>query len=163
MRAAIHALRFALALALAGCSGGAAAWPPAPAEIRYGEDACSSCRMVVSDVRHAAEVVDREGRVRLYDDLGCLLDDRKAARPEPEGVLVRPFAGEAWVRGDSGWVLRSKDVQSPMGSGLAAFPTRDAAEAEARRHPGASVTPLADLIGGPPTAGPDPSKPVGSR
>jgi copper chaperone NosL len=153
----------ALAAVVAGCGGGGAPWPPVPAEVRYGEDACASCRMPVSDPRHAAQVVDREGRARFYDDLGCLIDDRAIAHPEPQGVLVRPYAGEGWVRGDAGWTVRSGDFQSPMGSGIAAFPTRETAEAEARRHPGASVRSLADLLASEPAPGPAPPRSVGTR
>jgi hypothetical protein len=119
--------------------------------------------MTVSDPRFAAQVVDREGRARFYDDLGCLLEDRPATLPEPEGVLVRPFSGEGWIRGDAGWAVRSRGLQSPMGCGIAAFPTREAAEGEARLHPGASVERLADLLAAPPAPAPVPPRSVDSR
>jgi copper chaperone NosL len=130
---------------LAGCGARAPAWPPEPAEVRLGEDACAGCRMIVSEARFAAEVRSRDGGTRYFDDLGCLL--RAAAGAEPTGVFVRAYEdGESWLRGDRAFAVRAGDVASPMGFGYAAFATREAAESFAEKHPGATVASLAALL-----------------
>lgn len=141
------ALVLFLALGAAGC-GGAAAWPPAPAEVHLGEDACARCRMLVSDGRFAVQARRRAapGEVMAFDDLGCLVAEARKAPLELEGVFVQRFDGEGWVRGDAVQVVRSGDIASPMGSGCAGFATRASAEAEAARRPGASVSGLQELI-----------------
>jgi copper chaperone NosL len=102
--------------------------------------------MIVSDDRQAAEVVKPDGSAAIYDDLGCLLSREAAARPDPGAVFVRAFDGTGWLRADGAVVVRSAAIASPMGYGFAAFSTRGAAEAEARRHPDASIVPLATLL-----------------
>ena len=141
----IGVLVMATAGALVGCAK-ATAWPPEPGEVRFGEDACANCRMVVSDERFAAQAVTRTGETRAYDDLGCLLEAARAAAIEVEGVYVRAFDGAAGVRGDRGFAIRAADIQTPMGFGFAAFASRDSADAEAARHESASVHSLADLV-----------------
>src|SRR6185369_5068763 len=84
----------------------------------------------------------------VFDDVGCLLEEAKHAPIEAQAVYVRRFDGESWARGDAAVVVQSKEIASPMGSGRAAFATRDAAEREAARHPGAVVSDLAGLLSG---------------
>ena len=126
--------------------------PPEPVAVHFGEDECADCKMIVSDDRHAAEVVRRGGDAAIYDDLGCLLRREAAARPDPRNVFVRAFDGSGWLRAEGAIVVRSREIASPMGYGFAAFAAQGAAEAEARRHPDASIAPLATLLrdGAPP-------------
>lgn len=128
-------------------------WPPEPSEIALGEESCAMCSMIVSDDHFAAQVKTREGTLSVFDDLGCLLVKAGPSRPDPAGVFVRAFDGSGWVRGDRATVVRSPDFHSPMGFGFASFASRDAAEAEARRHAGATVVSLDSLLreGAPPS------------
>jgi copper chaperone NosL len=149
MRSAVVAV-VAVALLLAAGCGGASAWPPPPAQVHLGEDACAFCRMIVSDARFAAQAQTRTAAgAQVFDDLGCLITSSKSAPLDPQGIYVRQFDGDAWVRGDQAVVVRAEDISSPMGSGLAVFATRTAAESEAARHPGATVEELAALVAAP--------------
>lgn len=56
------------ALALTACGGGALE----PVPIVLDEDACSSCRMAISQPEYAAELVTPTGRGERFDDLGCV-------------------------------------------------------------------------------------------
>lgn len=136
-------LFIAAALALAACRG-PAPWPPEPRPIALGEEACRHCMMIIGDDRFAAEVIDRRGEVETFDDIGCMLTARRGA--DPRGVFVRAFDGGGFVRGDRAFVVRGEGIASPMGFGLAAFASREAALAEARRRPGAEVAPLSELL-----------------
>ena len=79
------------AVALAACAGG----PPEPAPIVLDEDACSHCRMTISEREYAAELVTREGQVERFDDVGCLAawlregHDRNPDEPEPSSPPMR--------------------------------------------------------------------------
>lgn len=129
-----------------GCGDDRDAWPPTAARIEFGIDACVECRMIVSDERFAAQYHVRGGAPEFFDDLGCLLSRHVGSDCDPAGVFVREFAGNGWVRGDEGFVLRSGDLASPMGYGLAVYAQREPAEAERVRRSGATVVPLSTLL-----------------
>jgi copper chaperone NosL len=65
---------------LAGCVQGSAT--PAPPEIRYGQDVCADCNMIISDPRFAsgyAYEIDK-GRFKslAFDGIGDLVNNRKS-------------------------------------------------------------------------------------
>jgi copper chaperone NosL len=133
-----------LPVVLAACQQ-PAPWPPSPASLRAGEDTCAHCRMIVSEARHAAQFHTRTGSVAFYDDLGCLLERHAGPDTDPQAVFAGGD-GATWIPGTSGYVVRAPGLTTPMGSGLAAFATSDAARAEAARRPGAAVFSLRDLL-----------------
>ncbi len=64
----IHEKVLIIALtAFAACRTG----PPRP--IIEPSDMCSRCRMAISQNRYAAELVDRDGNVWKFDDIGCMV------------------------------------------------------------------------------------------
>ncbi|HSF40931.1 MAG TPA: hypothetical protein VLT87_14135 [Thermoanaerobaculia bacterium] len=135
-----------LFLVLAAACTRAPAWPPEPAELHLGEEPCAECRMLVSEARYAAQLRTPDGAVKVFDDLGCLLTHRRGTAYDPAGVFVLTGEPASWTRGDRAHVVHSGGFASPMGYGLAAFPTREAAEAEAARHAGAAAVPLERLL-----------------
>lgn len=137
----------------ASCGPASIPWPPGAAEVRLGEESCAHCRMIVSDGRFAAQARFRDGTLLVFDDVGCLASARGTRPFETAGVFVRSFADDGWVRATDGWTVRSAAIASPMGNGIAAFPSRTAAEDSAKSYANAVVAPLTDLLGGPP-AGP---------
>jgi copper chaperone NosL len=67
----------------------------APLEPAWGKVACSSCSMLVSDRRFAAELVTEPGAHLFFDDPGCM-----ASWLSEHGERAR----HAWVRtADGGW------------------------------------------------------------
>jgi copper chaperone NosL len=128
----IRVLAAALAVvALAGCASSQAKIEPPT--IYYGEDICDQCGMIISDERFAAASVVEvgEGRTdtRVFDDVGGLFVYH-AAHPD-ETVLARyvhDYNTKAWLAAEDAFYVRSDDVHSPMGHGVAAFETRDGAE-----------------------------------
>lgn len=123
-----HALALALALA-AGCGSG----PPEPVPIVLDEDACSYCRMAISQREYAAELVTRQGRVELFDDVGCLAAWlREHGRPEGAAAFVVDYGSGEWLAAEAATYLASTALPTPMRSGLAAFGDAAAADAAAR-------------------------------
>jgi copper chaperone NosL len=113
--------------------------------IHFGEDACAECKMIISDETFAAELQTRTEEPLLFDDLGCLLKRAASTSPDPSGVFART-AGGNWLDGQHAWIAHSRAISSPMGYGLAAFPTRESAEAEARRHDDGTAASLHSLL-----------------
>lgn len=124
-------------------------WPPSPAAVTYGEDACTTCRMILADEGFGGQLQDRSGQVAPFDDLGCLRAYVTNRPFELVGVFARSFDGHAWIRGDAAWVVESHELASPMAYGVAAFADEAAARREAARHAGATVRTLARYLSSP--------------
>jgi copper chaperone NosL len=127
---------------LAGCvRGEAEAKPPA---IRYGEDLCTECNMIISDPRYAAgyahEISPGRYESLAFDDIGDLLV-HLAKHPERNIVAwyVHDYASEEWLDATTAYYVISKEIASPMGHGIIAYATRAAAEQMGQAKAGAVV------------------------
>lgn len=69
----------------AGCSG------TQPARILAG-DPCNGCRKVISDLRTAAELVDRDGHAYKFHSPGCMAKYLKAKPSEQGDMFVADHA-----------------------------------------------------------------------
>jgi copper chaperone NosL len=140
-------LAFAIvAFAFAGACRRDTGWPPSPASVTLGEDACADCRMIVSDDRFGAQLHNRSGDVAHFDDTGCLRAFVSQRPFEIEGVFVRSFRSRAWVRGDRAWVVESRAFPSPMDHAVAAFDDEASARDEASRHPDGKARSLVEYL-----------------
>ncbi|HXF61573.1 MAG TPA: nitrous oxide reductase accessory protein NosL [Caldilineaceae bacterium] len=128
---------------LAGCARGSAA--PAPPEIRYGEDQCAHCTMIISDPRFAAGIAYEiePGRYEslAFDDIGDMLAE---AGSHPERVVVdyyvHDYTSEEWLDATEAHFVVSPAIPSPMGSGIAAHASAEAAAAHAAELQGRVLT-----------------------
>ena len=137
-----------LLLLLAACGG-----RPAPVAVDPHGDACAWCRMSVSDLRTAAQLVAPLEEPRIFDDVGCLRDYLAGgATVPPEAVAyVADHRTREWVPAASAVYAQSPALVTPMGSGIAAW--RDASSRSADGTvPGDGVPRSAAEIFGP--AGP---------
>lgn len=121
---------------VAACSRG----PLQPVEIVPNEDACSLCRMAVSQLQFAAELVTSSGRAEVFDDVGCLAGWLKEhERPEGSAAFVVDYGTGEWIRCEDASYVHSPKVPTPMGYGLLAFGDGARAEAAARALGGTVV------------------------
>jgi copper chaperone NosL len=113
-----------LLFVLAGCAQGADEIKPP--EIRYGEDVCVECIMIISDPRFAAaytyEVSPGRYENQLFDDIGDMLiwADK---HPEHNVVAwwVHDYNTKEWVEGTEAIYMFSHSLPTPMAQGTAAF------------------------------------------
>ena len=126
----------------AGC--GPAPDPLAPPEIRYGEDVCVECNMIISEPRFAAGLVvgAAEGSQGLaFDDIGDMLAyTRKHSDQEVLRRYVHDYETEAWLPAEGATFVRSDEILTPMGHGLAAFADSARAAAVAAENGGQVLT-----------------------
>lgn len=99
-----------------------------PEPLRYGVDACYTCKMTLMDTKYGAEVVTVKGKVYKFDDINCMIDFYNSGdEPIDEMVykLVVDFAQpEKFVEAQDAFYLKSDRIRSPMASGIAAFETK---------------------------------------
>lgn len=119
-----------LALAAAACASA----PAGPPEVQWGVDECSHCHMILSDPRFAAVARSDAGEEARFDDLGCLASYVAARSPERWRTWVHASDGERWLAAADAWFVRL-GAHTPMGSGIAAFASEQAARAAAAAAP----------------------------
>jgi copper chaperone NosL len=134
--------------ALAGCARPPLSGPP---DTRLGRDECAECGMLVNEDRFSgAMLVDREGeRLHVhFDDMGCMLEyqNDKGKSLTCLDAFARDHSTRQWVTADRAVYLFADDkaLRTPMGSGIAAFAARDAAE-KARAEFGGKILTLEEL------------------
>jgi copper chaperone NosL len=100
-------------LTAAACGGGA----PEPAPLDTRNEQCASCRMPVSSVVFASQLVAPGELPRFFDDLGCLADYVKAGKtPAGATAFVADHRTKAWIRADRAVYTRVPGLETPMSS-----------------------------------------------
>ncbi len=124
-------MRTALALALVTLLAIACSSEPdldQPPEIRYGEDSCDRCLMIINEARFAAAYVTEDGTARRFDDIGGMVAHDAEMQEDVAVYWVHDFETEEWIRADEAYFVKSDEQITPMGFGIVAFTTHDQAE-----------------------------------
>ena len=123
---------------LAGCSSGPDL--EEPPDIRYGEDVCDRCVMIINEAKYAAAYVTPEGEVRRFDDIGGMAAHIDEI-PEDIAVLwVHDYDTEEWLKADKAYYAGNEDLATPMGFGIIAFADGERAEEWAVEQSGTVFT-----------------------
>jgi copper chaperone NosL len=123
MRKAVSIAATAVLLVIVSCSGSIK-----PVDIEKG-DMCSFCRMAISEKKFAAQIITDEETALKFDDIGCLLRYRAAGGEQPKAaaVYVADSRSGGWLKAEDAFFVRSGSVKTPMGSGIIAFDSTEAA------------------------------------
>jgi copper chaperone NosL len=112
-----------------GCAKG-------PVEIAIGQDVCDHCRMVITDIRFAAEIVNQNGKVFKFDSIECMVAHR-ADVANIHSLWVQDFLNPSeWIEAHQAVYLKSENLPSPMGGFLSAYAQESAAAAAREQYGG---------------------------
>ncbi|SKB42967.1 copper chaperone NosL [Dyadobacter psychrophilus] len=111
--------------------------------IQIGVDACSHCKMTISDARFGCELVTNKGRAYKFDDLKCMLsylEDGTVSKTDVEAFYLADFHnnGQLLVAKDL-YILHSEAFRSPMGGNLAGFKTQADLSLAQEKFPGTQL------------------------
>lgn len=113
-----------------------------PPTVRFGDEACASCRMIIGDESFAAALVTRTGDALKFDDVGCLIEHESGRLRPDVNYWVRDAETRRWLDARKAMFAHSPGVASPMGFGLAAHPAGRVAS-----EPNGRILRLEDLPG----------------
>ncbi len=99
-----------------------------PPEIRYGEDVCEECSMIINEPRFSASYVLTDGTVRRFDGIGEMLAYNSKYDEDVHVYWVHDYNSEEWINAQDATFLLSTDVHTPMGWGMLAFAAKGDAE-----------------------------------
>jgi len=89
-----------------------------PIEIMQG-DTCDYCKMHISDIKFAGEYILKDGRVKKFDDLGCLALSYASEKDKVKEVWVKDFETQKWLKSDS--AIFVSGFTTPMAFGFVAL------------------------------------------
>lgn len=113
-----------LLIFLVGCNDG-------PVPIRFGQDNCDQCKMIIMDKNFGGELISSKGKIYRFDDLRCIVDfinSGKADKATSEIYFLVYNGDGSFIKSDSALLMKSDAFRSPMGGNTAAF--KDAASRE---------------------------------
>ena len=119
---------------LAACGGGPDL--DEPPDIRYGEDVCDRCLMIINEARYAAAYVKPDGEARRFDDIGGMVAYLDEVAEDVAVFWVHDYDTEEWLKADEAFYVESDDLVTPMGFGIVAFADRSRAEEWAAEQAG---------------------------
>lgn len=101
----------------------------APEPIKAGVDHCYSCKMTISDVKFAAELVSTKGKIYKFDDTHCVLHflhSNEIATTAIKDIYHSNYSNATeLVNVKESMLLQSEGLRTPMGGNIAAFNNRD--------------------------------------
>ena len=105
-------------------------------------DMCSFCRMSILEKRYAAELIDTEGQVFKFDDIGCMAKFIKQQRNSApiQAAFVMDFDSREWLEAASASYVRSAEFKTPMSGGIAAFKDQSSAQAAVGKYHGTMLS-----------------------
>ena len=85
--------------------------------------------MAISEKRYAAEIVDSDGNVIKFDNLGCMARYASAhgLKEQAAAWFVMDSDGRDWLDARQALLVKSPSIPGPMGSGILA--SKDATKA----------------------------------
>jgi copper chaperone NosL len=110
-------------------------------------DMCSFCRMSISEKRYAAELIDSDGQVFKFDEIGCMGNfiRQKRNNASISAAFVIDFERREWLDAEKAAYVRSSEFKTPMNGGIVAFKDQSSAQAAVARYHGALLA-FAEVI-----------------
>lgn len=103
-----------------------------PEPIKAGKDFCYFCKMTISDLKFANELITKKGKVYKFDDIDCLLNFSKRATkqsPDIDKIYFSDFLQpNSFIIAENAVLLKCESFHSPMNGNIAAFSSRQNAE-----------------------------------
>ncbi|MCC6288941.1 MAG: nitrous oxide reductase accessory protein NosL [Chitinophagaceae bacterium] len=100
-----------------------------PEAIAAGKDNCSHCKMGISDIKYAAEMVTQKGKVYKFDDINCLVSfikDKTVAEKDINQIYFSDFsAPHNLVKSGEAFLLQGGSIHAPMNGNIVAFSNKD--------------------------------------
>ena len=100
-----------------------------PEPLRYGQDACFTCKMTLMDKKFGAELVTHKGKIYKFDDMNCMVNFYNSGVEPEDNIanrLVIDFGNPGvLVNAQEALYIKSDQIRSPMGGQVAAFSNPD--------------------------------------
>lgn len=132
---AVLALMMGLSLSVTSCM-------KVKPSIQFGKDDCDYCKMKLMDNHFGSALSTSKGRVYKFDDFNCyqgFCRENSDIIPEESFIISFDQPGNL-IPMKQAFYMKSAEIKSPMGSGIAAFSTQDACKMHESKFHSVCVT-----------------------
>lgn len=117
-----------------------------PVAINEEVDTCEICNMQVADNEHATQIVQKEGKVLKFDDLGDHYQWLKKHGTDLIGAqYVRDLYSKEWIELEQATFVYDESFETPMAYGVYSFKSDADAQAFVEKEGKGKVLSLEDL------------------
>ncbi|MBS1609115.1 MAG: nitrous oxide reductase accessory protein NosL [Bacteroidetes bacterium] len=122
IKAPVAAAMLVFVLPFSSCNAG-------PEAIVPGTDNCYFCKMGISEVKYAAELVTKKGKALKFDDIHCLLSftgSKMIDKAQVKDIYVTDYSGsQTLIKATEAFFLKGGDIHGPMNGDIIAFGNQD--------------------------------------
>ncbi|MDE0290997.1 MAG: nitrous oxide reductase accessory protein NosL [Candidatus Dadabacteria bacterium] len=117
-----------------------------PVEIRYGQDMCERCKMIISEERFSAQLILNSRNIYKFDDIGemILYASESKISPETSEMYVKDFDTGKWLASDEAIYVTVENIKTPMDFGIVALSDKKSADETASEYGGKVIGKFAD-------------------
>lgn len=109
-------------------------------------DVCFYCKAPITEIQYAAEFVSKDGFVRKFDDLACLIKNAgKVGKKNIAAFYAMDYPTKQWLAAEEAVFVRSQKFKTPKDGGIIAFKDPSQAQALATRYQ-AELVKFDDLV-----------------
>lgn len=126
-------LIIALTLIISAC-GNKAVFKPR--EVNPNIDACEVCNMSIAHTDFATQLIESDGTVHMYDDIGCMVKylEGEGKNKEIAATFVRDNETMDWVPMEEAYYAYHSEFWTPMAYGVVPFATKEQADAYVKKE-----------------------------
>ncbi len=95
-----------------------------PERILINKSSCDNCKMTITDLRFAGEIITEKGRIYTFDDTGCMLkykNENKSKMNNAQYYSYEFISPKELFPSEKMFYVSDPKLGSPMGGNLAAF------------------------------------------
>ena len=88
-----------------------------PKEIIAGKDQCDNCKMTITEVKYATELITEKGRAYKFDDLSCMTmyENSNPDKAKNAKTYVIDFPTGKFLEKAKAYFIKGGNIKSPMG------------------------------------------------
>ena len=106
------------------------------------DELCAFCKGVIVEKQYAAEFITKDGFVRKFDDIACMVQHAKGKvkRENVAAYFIMDFPTQQWVPAQDAKYVKSDKFKTPKDGGILAFKDPVKAQALATQYQAALVS-----------------------
>ena len=94
------------------------------------DELCARCKSMIAEKQYAAEFITKDGFVRKFDDLSCMIQHAERVKRDSIAVFYAvDYASQHWIKAEEARFVRSDKFKTPRDGGILAFEDHSQAKA----------------------------------